>query len=597
MNDVREPAASNAKRTTRAASDRLRIWAPLASKVELVLEASAPGSVQERRAAVAADAGSWEVQAPAPGRNYWIAIDDHPPRPDPRSRWQPRGVHGPSQRVADDFVWSDQGFAARPLADALIYELHVGTFTPEGTYVAALRHLPDLAALGVTHVELMPIATFPGARGWGYDGVNLFAPHPAYGTPDELKLFVARCHGLGLAVVLDVVYNHFGPDGNYTGEFAPYLTDHYRTPWGMAVNLDGRYSDEVRRFFLDNASMWLRDYHFDGLRLDAVHALYDQSATHFLEELIATLAHLSDELGRPLVAIAESDLNDPRLLRSPARGGFGIHAQWSDDLHHALHSVLTGERSGYYADFGRLQHVARALTEGFVYSGQYSGFRGRKHGRPLGDVPGNQLLGYLQTHDQIGNRACGERIGHLVDQARLRIGHALVMLSPCVPMLFQGEEWAASARFTYFTDHQDPGLAEAVRKGRREEFRAFGWSPYQVPDPQDPQTHVSSVLDWSERERDPHRGLLQWMTALARLRAKLPELRDGRFERVQVEWDESAGFIVVRRGRVCFQANLGRQLQKLALPQGELLLSHPQAPLIAGGKVHLEPDACALFCT
>jgi maltooligosyltrehalose trehalohydrolase len=568
--------------------DRVLVWAPGAAEVAIVIG-------DERRVARAQANGEWELEAPPIGADYRVSLDGGDARPDPRSRWQPDGVHGASRWIAHDFAWRDQTFRAPPLATGMVYELHVGTFTSEGTYAAAARRLPALSELGVTHVELMPLATFPGRWGWGYDGVDLFAPHPAYGTPDELRAFVQSCHELGLAVVLDVVYNHFGPDGNYLGEFAPYFTDRYRTPWGMAVNLDGPRSDHVRAFFIDNACMWLRDYHFDGLRLDAVHALYDQSACHFLEELVGRVRGLEVELGKSLVVIAESDLNDPRLLRSQEVGGYGLDAQWSDDFHHALHAALTGERGGYYADFGNVSDIARALREGFVYAERFSPFRGRKHGRSLGELPGFALLGYLQNHDQIGNRACGERIAALMTPGRLRIGVALVFISPFVPMLFQGEEWGASGPFPYFTDHQDSDLAEAVRRGRTHEFEAFGWRPEAVPDPQAESTFRSAVLDWSEVQREPHRAIRAWYQALSQLRANTPELRDGRRDRIDVQWDDAGCWIRVQRGAVTFAANWGAAPVALPVPPGEVVLCHPERPAERAGEVTLAPDACCIW--
>jgi maltooligosyltrehalose trehalohydrolase len=406
-------------------------------------------------------------------------------------------------------------------------------------------------------VELMPVAEFSGDRGWGYDGVDLYAPHHAYGGPDGLKRLVDACHAQGIGVVLDVVYNHLGPAGNHLAEFAPYFTDRYATPWGEAVNLDGPESDEVRRFFVDNALMWLRDYHVDGLRLDAVHAIVDTSAVHLLEQLAVETADLSAHLGRPLHLIAESDLNDPRLIRRRETGGYGLDAQWSDDFHHALHAALTGERSGYYEDFGRLSQIATALRRAYVYAGERSGFRQRRHGRPPGDVPGWRFFGYLQNHDQVGNRATGERSSHLMSIERLRIGAALVATAPFVPMFFQGEEWGASTPFLYFTDHRDPELGRAVSHGRRREFASFGWDPDDIPDPQEEKTFLRSKLDWDELEHPHHAELLAWHRSLLALRRSRPELTDGRMDLVEVEADDEAGTLVVRRGRVIVTVRLG----------------------------------------
>ncbi|MFP3940369.1 MAG: malto-oligosyltrehalose trehalohydrolase [Thermoanaerobaculia bacterium] len=593
-----------------------RVWAPRsAAGVELVLRG-------ERRAMEAAPDGWWEVSAEAaPGDEYAFLVDGEGPYPDPRSPYQPEGVHGPSRLVDHESLPGaagerdpglDRGPESRvggdelqwnppPLASGVVYELHVGTFTPDGTFDAAIGRLDHLVDLGVTHVELMPVATFPGSRGWGYDGVDLFAPHPAYGGPEGLARLVDACHRRGLAVLLDVVYNHLGPDGNYLGVFGPYFTGRYRTPWGEAVNLDGAGSDEVRRFFVDNACHWLGRYGIDGLRLDAVHAFHDRSALPFLEELALEVEALAARLGRHLVLVAESDLNDPRLVRAREAGGFGLDASWSDDFHHALHALLTGERQGYYADFGRLEQVAKALTEAYVYTGERSGFRGRRHGRSPGGLPGHRFLGYLQNHDQVGNRARGDRITHLVSPERARVGAALVLTSPFVPLVFQGEEWGASTPFQYFTDHQDPELAEAVRQGRRREFAAFGWDPEAVPDPQSEVTFRRSALDWDERHREPHSATLAWYRDLVRLRRRRPELTDGRLDRVAVDWDEEAGWISVRRGALTVLANLssgaGRGLRRVPLGGRpvDLLLASDSRVRPEGAEAVLPPDSAAIF--
>ncbi len=391
------------------------------------------------------------------------------------------------------------------MSDAVIYELHVGTFTPAGTYAAAQAMLPHLVKLGITHVELMPLATFPGRRGWGYDGVDLYAPLPAYGSPEDLARFVAACHGAGLGVLLDVVYNHLGPDGNYLGSYGPYFTDRVKTAWGEAMNYDGPYSDEVRRFVIDNALMWLRDYGFDGLRLDAVHAIFSFEATHILEELAAAVRRLGNELDRSFVLIAESDLNDPRLVHSAVRGGFALAAHWEDDFHHALHRFFTGETAGYYADFHGLEDIAAALREGYVYQGQYSEYRHRRHGRPPRGVAAEQLVVCAQNHDQIGNRAQGERLSMLIGVPQLKAVAALTLLSPFVPLVFQGEEWGATTPFLYFTDHQDSALGRLVAEGRAKEFGSFRWAG-EVPNPQELRTFERSKLDWSEMAEAVARG-------------------------------------------------------------------------------------------
>jgi maltooligosyltrehalose trehalohydrolase len=539
-----------------------RVWAPTAGIVEVDIEG-------RRTAMHAGDGGWWSAQLPeaGAGTDYAFAVDHGELLPDPRSPWQPDGIHGRSRLVDHhEFRWTDRKWQAPPLSSAIIYELHVGTFTHEGTFEAAIDRLDHLVELGVTHVELMPVNEFSGTRGWGYDGVDLYAPHHAYGGPAGLKRLVDACHGRGLAVLLDVVYNHLGPVGNYLGRFGPYFTERYATPWGAAVNFDGAYSDEVRQFFCDNALMWLRDYHFDGLRIDAVHAILDTSAVHILEQLSDQVDDLRAQLGRHLVLIPESDLNDPRLVRERAAGGYGLEAQWSDDLHHALHALLTGEREGYYADFGTIADLAKALRQAFVYDGCYSHHRKRRHGRVPSGLSGHCFLGYLQNHDQIGNRATGQRSSHLMSTGRLKIGAALVLTSPFVPMLFQGEEWGASTPFQYFTNHEDPQLGRAVREGRRTEFAAFGWRPEEIPNPQSVRTFERSKLDWSESDREPHCGLLDWHRRLIALRQRCPELTDGRMDDVEVSFDEPSRWITVNRGGVTVCCNLADQEQLIPLP-------------------------------
>ena len=549
------------------------VWAPHARGVEVVVD----GGRQEMRPAEGRE-GWFEatVEGAGNGTRYQFSIDGGPPRPDPRSASQPDGVDGPSAVVDHGaFQWTDAGWRGLPLSGAVVYELHVGTFTPGGTFDDVVTKLPHLVDLGVDVIELLPVNAFPGDRGWGYDGVDLFAPHHPYGGPDGLKRLVDACHASGVGVVMDVVYNHLGPAGNYLGEFGPYFTDKYSTPWGMAVNLDDRGSNEARRFFLDNALMWLRDYHCDGLRIDAVHALVDTSAMHLLEEMAIEVSALEAALGRTLFLIAESDLNDPRVVARREVGGYGIDAQWSDDFHHALHAVLTGERSGYYEDFGRLEQVATALQQAFVYAGDHSAHRGRRHGRAPAGIAGWRFLGYLQDHDQVGNRAQGDRSSHLMSTERLKIGAALVLTAPFVPMLFMGEEWGASTPFQYFTDHPDPALGAAVSTGRRREFEAFGWRPDDVPDPQSPATFERSRLDWSEPARAPHAELLTWHRDLIRLRRAFPELTDGRLEGVEAEADSGLGRLRVRRGRVQVVVNLGHEPWSTGLTDEVLLASWP----------------------
>jgi maltooligosyltrehalose trehalohydrolase len=560
----------------------LLVWAPRATRVEVELPSG-------RRLLEPRPRGYWVLPQPAlaPGTRYRLRLDGGLPLPDPRSAFQPEGVHGPSEWVDHStFGWTDAEFVPRPLSHAVIYELHVGTFSAAGTFVGAIEHLDHLVELGVTHLELMPVVEFPGRRGWGYDGVDLFAPHHEYGTPDDLKALVDACHARGLAVLLDVVYNHLGPDGNYLGHFGPYFTNEYATPWGAAMNLDGWGSDEVRRFFCDNALGWLRDYHFDGLRLDAVHAFHDRSAIPFLEQLSREVHELEAAVGRTKILIAESDLNDPRLIRSAEAAGLGIDAQWSDDFHHALHALLTGERSGYYADFGELATLVEALQNGFAYAGRYSEYRRRSHGRPLGAVPLNRLLGYIQNHDQVGNRAIGDRIGQSLSLAQLELAAALVLTGPFVPMIFQGEEWNASTPFCYFTDHTDADLGAAVRAGRRREFAAFGWAPEDVPDPQDVDTFRRSKLDWGERATPEHARICAWYRALIRLRAVEPSLTSS--ERPEVQTDPvTPQLLTLRRGAVFVHANVGAERATLPIPGGaRLLLGSPGAE-VSGDVLHL----------
>ena len=540
----------------------IEVWAPDAERVELKIQESRLDMERSEK-------GWWRVESPlaAHGADYAFIVDGREPLPDPRSPWQLQGVHGPS-RILDHgkFPWTDSQWQPPPLSSAVIYELHVGTFTLEGTFAGASKKLDYLKDLGITHVELMPVNAFSGTRGWGYDGVDLFAPHEVYGGPEGLKTLVNACHEKGLAVILDVVYNHLGPSGNYLARFGPYFTRRYATPWGEAVNLDGPRSDEVRRFFIDNALMWLRNYHMDALRIDAVHAILDMSAIHFLEQLAFEVEDLGSCLGRHLFLIAESDLNDTRVIRPWAAGGYGIHAQWNEDFHHALHAALTGEQDGYYQDFGRLADLAKVLTKGVVYDGIYSKYRRRIQGRTAAGLSGHQFVGCLQNHDQVGNRARGERISHMVSSGLAKAGAALVFTAPFVPMIFQGEEWGASTPFQYFTDHEDPELGKAVREGRRREFAAFGWDPEAIPDPQAEETFLRSKLDWEEIQRKPHSEMLDWHRSLIELRRRIPSLRDGRMERTTVQFDEESRRVIMKRGAVLVVCNLAEVGQRILCP-------------------------------
>ena len=546
--------------------------------------------------------GWWcaEMESANTGSDYGFLVDDDPRAyPDPRSLWQPSGVHGLS-RVYDQrsFRWSDTGFQAPPLASAIVYELHVGTFTPEGTLDAAIEKLDHLKKLGITHVELMPVASYSGNHGWGYDGVALFAVHEPYGGPDALKRFVDAAHHMQLAVLLDVVYNHFGPVGNYSGKFGPYVTDAHHTPWGGAVNLEDADAHQVRRFFCDNALMWMRDFHIDGLRLDAVHALVDRSAIHFLEQLAGETRTLEATVGRRLVLIAESDLNDPRIVTSSDAGGFGFDAQWSDDFHHALFAVLAREpQSGYYRDFGSLRQLAKALEDNFVYDGVFSECRKRMHGRPAKHIPQCRLLGYVQNHDQIGNRAKGERITESAGFDRAKIAAAVVLLAPFAPMLFQGEEWAASSPFPYFADHDDPALARSVSEGRRREFAAFGWDPASIPDPENRDTFERSKLQWQELKEGPHNEMLAWYRELIRIRRMNHDLNDSAPGATHVRWSEEERWFAMERGRVVLLSNLGAEMHTCPLPaRAQIVLSSRETLAIENGLLQMPPDTAVVLC-
>jgi maltooligosyltrehalose trehalohydrolase len=525
---------------------RFEVWAPRANeRVDVLVEGEAHPMAPAR-------SGWWraELEAP-PGTAYAFSLDGGRPLTDPRALRLPGGPEAPAEVFdVDDFAWADAAWKGVDLPGAVVYELHIGTFTAGGTFDAAVERLDHLAELGVDLVEVMPVNTFPGRHGWGYDGVGLFAVHEPYGGPRAFQRFVDACHARGLGVCLDVVYNHLGPSGNHLAELGPYFTDHYVTPWGPALNLDDAGSDEVHAFVLDNVVHWLRDFHVDALRLDAVHALHDERALPLLEEMSARVDDLSGELGRPLWLIAESDRNDPRTVTPRAEGGIGLHAQWADDVHHGLHVFLTAETQGYYAAFTGPRTVEKVLTHVFFHDGSWSSFRGRSHGRPIDRdrLSGWRFVVSLQNHDQVGNRAVGDRLSAALDPGVLAGGAALLLTSAGTPMLFMGEEWGASTPWQYFTDHTDPELAETVRLGRRDEFAAHGWQRDDVPDPQDPATAERSRLDWSEPSMDPHARVLAWYRALIALRRERPELRDPDLRGVTVRHDEAARTVVVHRG-------------------------------------------------
>ncbi|NIR46776.1 MAG: malto-oligosyltrehalose trehalohydrolase [Gemmatimonadetes bacterium] len=517
------------------------VWAPSVERLSVVVR---PDDREEEVELSRDGGGVWRGTASGleRGHDYVYRLDGARDRPDPVSRHQPAGVHGPSRIVAPGaFEWTDGDWRGLEMADLIIYELHVGTFTPAGTFTGVAERLPYLRELGVTAIELMPVAQFPGRRNWGYDGVHPYAPQDSYGGPDGLRRLVDAAHREGLGVILDVVYNHLGPEGNYLSEFGPYFTDRYVTPWGKAINFDGPDSDEVRRYFIDNARYWIREFHIDGLRLDAVHAIYDFGAVHILEEIGAAVHAEAASPGRRGLVIAESDLNDPRLTRSAERGGYALDAAWSDDFHHAVHAALTGEGRGYYVDFGDVSDVAKAVRDRFVLDGRYSKFRRRRHGTAAGDVPADRFVVFIQNHDQVGNRAQGERLSSLVSFEQRKLAAALLFLSPYVPLIFMGEEYGDEAPFLYFVDHGDEELLEAVRRGRQREFARFEWGDA-IPDPGDAKTFERSRLDPDAADRSPHSELLDLYREAIAVRRAEPALRPGA-ARVEVESDPEAGWI------------------------------------------------------
>ncbi len=557
------------------------MWAPEAGAVRLQLD----GVEHPMRRN---GGGNWSVRVDAgQGARYGFLVDDDPTvLPDPRSARQPDGVHETSAvHDLDPTAWTDRNWTGRPLAGSVFYELHIGTFTPDGTFDAAIAQLDHLVTLGVTTVELMPVNAFDGTHNWGYDGVLWYAVQESYGGPDGLQRFVDACHARGLAVCLDVVYNHLGPCGNYLPRFGPYLATG-RNTWGQSLNLDGPGSDAVRAYIIDNALRWLREFHIDALRIDAVHALVDRTATHLLAELTVETTALAAHLGRPLSLIAESDLNDPRLITPRAAGGYGLTGQWNDDLHHAVHTAVSGERQGYYADFGSLACLMHTLTHGFFHAATYSSFRGRTHGAPIPRdlVPGSALLGYTCNHDQIGNRAIGNRPSDYLTPGQLAVKAALVLLSASTPMLFMGEEWGARTPFQFFASHTDPVVAAATATGRRAEFAQHGWSSEEVPDPQDPATFTRSKLDWTEIGREPHARLLACYRGLLALRASRPEFTDPWLQRVWADYDEAQRWFILRRGRISVVCNLAED--EVVIPvHGRVLLAWSPATESGAGTL------------
>ena len=550
---------------------QFKVWAPLTEHLSVVVAgAGEPVLPMERGPDGVFTAFARGLQA---GAEYFFELnsDRNRRRPDPVSRYQPHGVHGASQVVdPGEFAWSDSAWRGLPLEELVIYELHTGTFTPEGNFDGVIGRLPYLRELGITAVEIMPVATFPGSRNWGYDGVDLYAPHPSYGGPAGLKRLVDACHREGLAVVLDVVYNHLGPEGNYLAEYAPYFTDTYRTPWGSALNFDGPGSDGVRRFFIDNALYWLAEYHVDALRLDAVHGIYDFGAVHVLREMADAFHREAHVLGRKAWLIAESDLNDPKIINPWESGGYALDAQWNDDFHHAVHTMLTGDRSGYFVDFGTLADVGKAISEGFVYDGRPSIYRERRHGAPSAENPGSQFVVFNQNHDQVANADAGTRLSGLLSPELQRVASVFLVCAPNLPMYFMGEEFAASAPFNYFTSFTDPDLARAVSEGRKKEYGPF-FVDRAFPDPQAPETMAGSCIKWEEVSEPPHHGMLTFNRALLDLRRQHRCLSNCRKDLTGVNFSEEERWMILERRDPSGESalvlfNLGSGTQVLPLP-------------------------------
>jgi maltooligosyltrehalose trehalohydrolase len=550
------------------------VWAPFLKELAVATKTESSGASifpmrRDRK-------GYWKasLEGIQPGVLYFYRLGDGIDRPDPASHLQPLGVHGPSQIVDHTaYAWGDQGWRGISLSEMIIYELHIGTFTPEGTFKAVIPRLSELRGVGVNVIEIMPVAQFPGERNWGYDGVYPFAVQYSYGGPGGLKELVDACHQEGIGVILDVVYNHLGPEGNYLRDFGPYFTDRYKTPWGEAVNFDGPHSNEVRRYFIENAIHWYLNYHVDALRLDAIHAVFDFSANPFLSELSERVEKVSKEKGQRYALMAESDLNNSRMVESREMGGHGVDAQWCDDFHHSLHTILTGERQGYYVDFGKMGYLAKSLKNGFVYSGQYSAFRKRNHGNSSKDIPARKFVVCCQNHDQVGNRMLGERLTSLVSFESLKLAAGVVLCSPYIPLLFMGEEYGESTPFLYFVHHSDPALIESVRRGRNEEFKLFQLSG-EPPDPQSKETFDRSKLEWKKRDSGNHRILLGYYKELIMLRREIPALSNLNKDQLDARSLESQRVLLVERwkdkSRAFFLFNLGPMERVLVdfIPEG-----------------------------
>ncbi|WP_263385665.1 malto-oligosyltrehalose trehalohydrolase [Granulicella arctica] len=549
---------------------RFGVWAPKAEKVSLnwrnqTLPMNSPNS-----------RGWWilDVAEAGCGDRYAFLLDDDPTcYPDPRGLRQPEGVHGPSELYDHShFKWHDQLWRGSPKIGSVIYELHIGTYSTAGTFDGAIEHLQHLVDLGITHVEVMPVAAWAGKQGWGYDSVGLFATHEPYGGPDGFKRFVDACHAKGISVILDVVYNHFGPSGNYAIKFGPYLNTNRKTPWGDAVNLDEEGSDEVRRFFVDNALMWLKDYHCDGLRFDAVHAFLDLSAVHFMEQLSIEVERLSATLARDFHLIAESDLNDPRVVRSREANGYGMDSQWNDDFHHSLFALLYSPKEGeggYYDDFGSIRDLHKSLKHAYVFDGQYSGYRKRRHGRPADGLSAHHFIHFDQNHDQVGNRAKGERLEHLIGLDAAKVALGLLLTAPFIPMLFMGEEWSTSAPFLYFANHEDEELRRQVAEGRQREFAAFGFDG-DIPNPEEDETYEKSKLKWEEQSEGKHQEMLTWVKSLIKLRRSRVCFNDGDMHHLEVSSNEENQTLVMQRDEARVLINFGAKPQQFALLEGEV---------------------------
>lgn len=554
------------------------VWSPTAKKIELQLLLPNRNTVQLK----SQDYGYWNIALEdiPPGTNYYYIINGKKTRPDPASRYQPDGVHGPSQVIDTAYSWNDTAWKGIPLQNMIIYELHIGTFTSGGTFDSAMDKLNYLRDLGVNTIEIMPVAQFPGKRNWGYDGVYPFAVQNSYGGPEKLKQLVDACHQNGMAVILDVVYNHQGPEGNYFKDFAPYFTGKYNTPWGEAINFDDVYADGVRSFYIQNALMWLRDYHIDGLRLDAIHAIWDFGAKHILEELKDAVADYSEQTSKQHFLIAESDLNDPKFLSPKEKGGFGLDAQWTDEFHHALHALLTGETGGYYADFGKVSHLAKAFTNCYVNDGQYSFFKKKTYGRPVLQNPANQFVVYTQTHDQTGNRMFGERLIHLCGFETAKLAAATLFLAPYIPMLFMGEEYGEKQPFLYFTDHSDKYLTELVRKGRKQGFKVFKYKGDPI-DPGDLNTFLSSKLSLSDGFDEKQQALFRFYKMLISLRKDHPVLSQTNKQNIDVNYNDDKQTLVTERwegsNKIIAFMNFSNDKQCFIIPYGNWHLLYDSA--------------------